>query len=226
MISFLTNRKNTYLISLVLHFLILVFFSFISLGTTIEEPEYVTVDFGSPGSGKAGESPLNEKSNTALEEIPTETTEDLKQKVEAPIVKQEFDEVVKKNNKVEESKKRIERAKQSESISKNVSKSETGDQPFGSSGYSFDWGGRGTRKILRWEKPKFPPGVQKEIDIKIKFTILPDGSVVSPIPLIKADTQLEDAAIQALKTWRFEPLRPNQIQFEQTVIITIPYRLE
>lgn len=226
MISFLTNRKNTYLISLVLHFLILVFFSFISLGTTIEEPEYVTVDFGSPGSGKAGESPLNEKSNTALEEIPTETTEDLKQKVEAPIVKQEFDEVVKKNNKVEENKKRIERAKQSESISKNVSKSETGDQPFGSSGYSFDWGGRGTRKILRWEKPKFPPGVQKEIDIKIKFTILPDGSVVSPIPLIKADTQLEDAAIQALKTWRFEPLRPNQIQFEQTVIITIPYRLE
>lgn len=226
MINLLTNRKNTYLISIVLHFVLLVLFSFISLGTTIEEPEYVTVDFGSPGSGRAGESPLNEKSNTALEEAQTEMSEDHKQKIEAPKVKQEFDEVIKKNNKIEENKKKIERAKQSENISKNVSKNETGDQPFGSSGYSFDWGGRGTRKILRWEKPKFPPGVQKEIDIKIKFTILPDGSVVSPIPLIKADTQLEDAAIQALKTWRFEPLRPNQIQFEQTVIITIPYRLE
>lgn len=226
MIKFLTNRKNTYLISLILHIIILGVFSFVSLGTKIEELEYVTVDFGSPGSGKMGESPLTEKSNTALEEIPKEASEDSKQKVDAPKVKQEFDEVIKKNDKAEEDKRKLERTKQSENVSKNVSKNETGDQPFGSSGYSFDWGGRGTRKILRWEKPKFPPGVQKEIDIKIKFTILPDGSVVSPIPLIKADTQLEDAAIQALKTWRFEPLRPNQIQFEQTVIITIPYRLE
>ncbi|MCX8056844.1 MAG: TonB family protein [Ignavibacteria bacterium] len=226
MIKILTNRKYSYLISLLLHLLILALFSFISLGTSIEELDYVTVDFGSPGSGKMGESQITEKSNTALEEVPKEIKEDTKQKVDAPKVKQEFEEVIQKNSKAEEDKKRIERQKQSENISKNVSKNETGDQPFGSSGYSFDWGGRGTRKILRWEKPKFPPGVQKEIDIKIKFTILPDGSVVSPIPLIKADTQLEDAAIQALKTWKFEPLRPNQIQFEQTVIITIPYRLE
>lgn len=225
MIRFLSNRKNTYLISFFLHILIFVLFSFVTLGTKIEELEYVTIDFGSPGSGRMGESPTVEKSNTALEEV-QKVSEDSKQKVDAPRVRQEFEEVIQKNNKAEEDKRRIDRTKQSENISKNVSKNETGDQPFGSSGYSFDWGGRGTRKILRWEKPKFPPGVQKEIDIKIRFTILPDGSVVSPIPLIKADTQLEDAAIQALKTWRFEPLRSNQIQFEQTVIITIPYRLE
>ena len=223
--KFLTNRKNAYLISFLINLIALFFFSFITLGTTIEELEYVTVDFGSPGTGRMGESPLNEKSNTALEEQ-KEITEETKQRVETPKVKQEFEEVIQKNNKLEEDKRKIDRTKQSENISRNVSKNETGDQPFGSSGYSFDWGGRGTRKILRWEKPIFPPGVQKEIDIKIKFTILPDGSVVSPVPLIKADTQLEDAAIQALKTWKFEPLRPNQIQFEQTVIITIPYRLE
>ncbi len=223
--KFLTNRKNAYLISFLIHLIALFFFSFITLGTTIEELEYVTVDFGSPGTGRMGESTLNEKSNTALEEQ-KEITEETKQRVETPKVKQEFEEVIQKNNKLEEDKRKIDRTKQSENISRNVSKNETGDQPFGSSGYSFDWGGRGTRKILRWEKPIFPPGVQKEIDIKIKFTILPDGSVVSPVPLIKADTQLEDAAIQALKTWKFEPLRPNQIQFEQTVIITIPYRLE
>lgn len=226
MIKFLSNRKVTYLISALLHILLLAFFSFITLGTSMEELEYVTVDFGSPGSGRMGESQITEKSNTAIEEVQKETSEDSKQKVDAPRVRQEFEEVIQKNQKAEEDKRRIERTKQSENVTRNVSKNETGDQPFGSSGYSFDWGGRGTRKILRWEKPKFPPGVQKEIDIKIKFTILPDGSVVSPIPLIKADTQLEDAAIQALKTWKFEPLRPNQIQFEQTVIITIPYRLE
>lgn len=226
MIKFLSNRKYTYLISVVLHIIILGLLSFISLGTTVEELDYVTIDFGSPGSGKIGESTFIEKANTAIEDVQKEVEDFSKQKVDAPNVKQEFEEVIQKNNKAEEDKRKIERQKQSENISKNVSKNETGAQPFGSGGYSFDWGGRGTRKILRWEKPKFPPGVQKEIDIKIKFTILPDGSVVSPIPLIKADTQLEDAAIQALKTWRFEPLRPNQIQFEQTVIITIPYRLE
>ncbi|MCR4416853.1 MAG: TonB family protein [Ignavibacteria bacterium] len=222
---FLSNRRNAFIVSFLLHTVLLIFFSFVTLGTTIEELEYVTVDFGSPGSGKMGESPLSEKANTALEEQ-KEISEESKQKVETPKIRQEFDEVIQKNNKPEEDKRKIERAKQSENISRNVSKNSEGDQPFGSSGYSFDWGGRGTRKILRWEKPKFPEGVQKEIDIKIKFTILPDGSVVSPVPLIKADTQLEDAAIQALKTWKFEPLRPNQIQFEQTVIITIPYRLE
>lgn len=222
---FLSNRRNAFIVSFLLHTVLLIFFSFVTLGTTIEELEYVTVDFGSPGSGKMGESPLSEKANTALEEQ-KEISEESKQKVETPKTRQEFDEVIQKNNKPEEDKRKIERAKQSENISRNVSKNSEGDQPFGSSGYSFDWGGRGTRKILRWEKPKFPEGVQKEIDIKIKFTILPDGSVVSPVPLIKADTQLEDAAIQALKTWKFEPLRPNQIQFEQTVIITIPYRLE
>jgi protein TonB len=222
---FLSNRRNAFIISFLLHTVLLIIFSFVTLGTTIEELEYVTVDFGSPGSGKMGESPLSEKANTVLEKQ-KEISEETKQKVETPKVRQEFDEVIQKNNKPEEDKRKIERAKQSENISRNVSKNSEGDQPFGSSGYSFDWGGRGTRKILRWEKPKFPEGVQKEIDIKIKFTILPDGSVVSPVPLIKADTQLEDAAIQALKTWKFEPLRPNQIQFEQTVIITIPYRLE
>jgi len=226
MIKLFSNRKFTYLISFIIHLIILGLFSFLTIGTSVQELDYVTVDFGSPGTGKMGASPENEKANTAIEDVQQQMEDESKQKVETPKVTQEFEEVIKKNNKNEEDKRKIERIKQSENVSKNISKSETGDQPFGSSGYSFDWGGRGTRKILRWEKPKFPPGVQKEIDIKIKFTILPDGSVVSPIPLIKADTQLEDAAIQCLKTWKFEPLRPNQIQFEQTVIITIPYRLE
>ncbi len=226
MIKYLSNRKYTYIISIFFHIILLITFSFISFGSKLDELEYVMVDFGSPGSGKVGEATLNEKSNTALDEIEEQKKEHSEQKIDVPKVEQEFEEIIQKQNNKEEKKEKVERAKQSENISKNVSKNESGEQPFGSSGYSFDWGGRGTRKILRWEKPKFPPGVQKEIDIKIKFTILPDGSVASPIPLIKADTQLEDAAIQALKTWKFEPLRPNQIQFEQTVIITIPYRLE
>lgn len=227
MVKLYTDRRLTFAISALLHILILFLFSFFTIGPTQNNAlEYVTIDFGSPGSGKMGENKSTERENEYLEEQEKVVKEDLPTKVEPPKVINEFDETLQKNNKENEIKKKSERLKETKSENKSVSKNQVGDLPFGSSGYSFDWGGRGTRKILRWEKPKFPPGVQKEVDIKIKFTILPDGSVVSPVPLIKADTQLEDAAIQALKTWKFEPLRDNQIQFEQTVIITIPYRLE
>ena len=65
----------------------------------------------------------------------------------------------------------------------------------------------------------------KEIDIKLKFSILPDGSVGKIIPLMKADTRLEMAAINSLRNWRFEPLRIGQKKNEQSVVITFPYRL-
>ena len=222
---FFTDLRFTYIASSFLHVILLIIFSFITLGTLPVVPEYVTIDFGAPGSGKPGSGPLIAQKEKAIDDK-NESIEKKEDNIEKPRVKQEFDEILKKKEQQEKKKEKFERVNQSENLSNNISKNPAGESPIGSSGYSFDWGGRGTRKILRWEKPKFPPGVQKEIDIKIKFTILPDGSVVSPIPLIKADTQLEDAAIQALKTWKFESLRPNQIQFEQQVIITIPYRLE
>lgn len=225
-----SDRRYTYIISSVFHILLLLLFTFISLGTIDDPLEYVEIDFGSPGSGMRGASAQTEEINKAIEEIPEQTVqEENKEEVKPPVTKQEFDESVVKREKKEEKQKpkeEIRREEKSETTNPSSSKNLTGDAGFGSSGFSFDWGGRGTRKILRWEKPTFPAGVQKEIDIKVRFTILPDGSVVSPIPLIKADTQLEDAAISALKTWKFEPLRITQVQLEQNVVITIPYRLE
>ncbi|MDO8550453.1 MAG: TonB family protein, partial [Ignavibacteria bacterium] len=96
----------------------------------------------------------------------------------------------------------------------------------GSFGFDINWGGKGTRKIYSWPIPKYPEGVQKEINIRLQFTILPDGSVGSIIPKTKADTKLENAAINALRQWRFEPLSQNQKQVEQTAVIVFPYRLQ
>ncbi len=228
--KFLSQRRNTYVLSVIFHGLLLFLFTFISLGTISEPLEYVEIDFGGPGSGmrSAAVEQSDITNNVTEEKIEPIKQEEVKEEIKPPVTKHEFDEniiheIKKEEKKPKEDLKREEKSKTTETSS---SKNPTGDQGLGSSGYSFDWGGRGTRKILRWEKPIFPPGVQKEIDIKIRFTILPDGSVVSPIPLIKADTQLEDAAIAALKTWKFEPLRSVHIQFDQNVIITIPYRLE
>ena len=66
------------------------------------------------------------------------------------------------------------------------------------------------RKIYSYSLPSYPEGVSKEIDVKLKFTILPDGTVGKILPLIKADTRLELAAINSLRQWRFEPLPENR----------------
>lgn len=83
-----------------------------------------------------------------------------------------------------------------------------------------------TKKIYSYSLPAYPEGVSKEIDVKLRFTILPDGTVGRIIPLIKADGRLESAAINSLRQWRFEPLSSNQKQLEQTAVITFPYRLQ
>jgi protein TonB len=97
-----------------------------------------------------------------------------------------------------------------------------GTEGPGGFGYGIDWGGKGTRKIYSYALPAYPPGVDKEINIKLRFTILPDGTVGNIIPLTKADTRLEDAAINSLRQWRFEA---SQSKLEQVAVIVFPYRL-
>ena len=96
----------------------------------------------------------------------------------------------------------------------------------GNAGFEIAWGGSGVRKIYSYELPAYPDGVSKQIDIRLKFTIMPDGTVGRIIPLVKADTRLEMAAINSLKNWRFEPLRAGQKKADQNVVITFPYRLQ
>lgn len=96
----------------------------------------------------------------------------------------------------------------------------------GGGGYDIDWGGGGRRKIYNYNLPEYPGGVSKNIDIRLRFSILPDGSVGTIIPLTKADTRLENSAINSLRRWRFEPLPPGFIQREQFAVIVFPYRVQ
>ena len=86
-------------------------------------------------------------------------------------------------------------------------------------GYEIDWGGKGTRKIYNFHVPTFPEEISKEADIRLRFTILPDGTVGTVMILTTADTRLENTAINALKQWRFEPLPSGQKQLEQPAIM-------
>ncbi len=55
---------------------------------------------------------------------------------------------------------------------------------------------------------------------------MPDGSVGRIIPIQKADTRLEAAAMNSLRQWRFEPLPEGKQSKPQSVAITFPFRLQ
>ncbi len=73
----------------------------------------------------------------------------------------------------------------------------------------IEWGGGGNRTVLYKTLPKFPDGVKTSAKIKMRFTVMPDGTVGKITPLQKADPRLEQAAKEALSKWRFNPLNED-----------------
>ncbi len=95
-----------------------------------------------------------------------------------------------------------------------------------STGYSIDWAGSGTRRLISGRMPTYPDGTNKELPVLLQFTVLPDGSVSGVIPVMKSDMLLEREAIAALRTWRFDPLPPQFEQKVQQAKITFIFKLE
>jgi len=93
-------------------------------------------------------------------------------------------------------------------------------------GYSIDWGGLGSRRLLSGRLPKYPSGTDKEMPVQLEFTVLADGTVSDVIPTRKSDEILEREAISALLTWRFDPLPSQYEQKSQVGRITFNFKLE
>ncbi len=198
----LRKIKNiSFFSSVAVHILVLLILYVVSFPVNTEETDYVLMGFGSFGKGSS----INRiiKSKKAVKQ---------KSKVSLPKVKN-----VKKSDVAIPKKKEKKKKKPEE---------ETTNTNEGNYGFKIDFGGKGIRKIYSYELPSYPPGVHKEIDVKLRFSILPDGTVANIIPLIKADTQLEMAAINSLKMWRFEPIPKGKKKTVQWVTIVFPYRLK
>ena len=88
----------------------------------------------------------------------------------------------------------------------------------------IEWGGGGNRTVLVKKVPAFPPGVDKSARIKIRFTVLPDGTVSRMVPLQKADPRLEKAAMDALRQWRFNPLDDKDLVMVGVIPLTFRLR--
>lgn len=86
----------------------------------------------------------------------------------------------------------------------------------------IEWGGGGNRIVTYKVLPKYPSGVNTAAQIKIRFNVSSDGLVTTMVPLQKGDPILEKAAMDALRQWRFNPLRDNK---EMYGIITFTFKL-
>lgn len=91
--------------------------------------------------------------------------------------------------------------------------------------FSIQWMEGGTRRKLSGDLPGYPSGETIEAQIKILAVVRPDGSVRSVQPTQKANTRLEDAAMKAIRLWRFEALRSNQPSVDQNCVITFLFTL-
>lgn len=231
----LTNRKInnlSYLISFASHLLLLAILWLVNYNLEYTQQDFVEISFGnsaqSGSSGAIGDQ-LNQTEENAkpVEEILEESKN--KEVKEVDLSKAKSVDETNVINPADKSKE-IKKENKTETIKKENSNVNTKGQGNltdgkGSLGFDIDWGGMGTRKIFSYEIPEYPEGVQKEIDIKLRFLIKPDGTVGSVTLLTKADTKLEQAAINSLWKWRFEPLPQNATQVNQPAVIVFPYRL-
>ncbi len=208
----ITLETKGYLFSITFHILIFILLYFLKVSSPELEEEYITLGFGSSGYGGI---------NSITAERKVESQPETEEQVEIPKVKNtdEENKIATKTNDKKETKPK--------SLVQDFSNSNENESGMGEGGdgFSIDFGGRGKRKIYHHPLPDYPAGVAKEIDIRLRFTILPDGTVSQIIPVIKADSRLETAAINSLSQWRFEPLPKHAKQVSQTVVITFPYRL-
>jgi hypothetical protein len=230
------SKKNTgisYTISFVLHAIAVALLLLINLSFDYSPSEFVELSFGNSNDlGSSGAQ--GNKVDIVKENLPqnnTETSEDKNaevKEVELPVAKNSEPENVIKpaSDKKEIAKKRTELSTEAVVTNSNATEKGNNIESQGNFGFDIDWGGKGTRKIYSFILPQYPEGVKKEVNIKLQFSILPDGTVGTIIPKIKADTRLETVAINSLRQWRFEPLGPNQKQVEQMAVIVFPYRLQ
>lgn len=65
--------------------------------------------------------------------------------------------------------------------------------------------------------------LDRDVTIRLKFWVLPDGTIGEVIPLQRGDIRLEQAAIQYVKSWRFTPISGSESVWG---IIPVKYRLK
>ncbi len=226
-------RNMSYTSSVFLHLVLMILFYIWTITIDYPPRDYVELSFGI--SGEFGSSGAIGTQIEKIDELakPEEQTETKNQtaevrEVELPKATQTSDQNAITPAEKDKQKSEVSRTETKDTRNQQVTTTGQGNRAIGDGSFGFviEWGGKGTRRIYNYIIPDYPEGVQKEINIRLSFTILPDGTIGTIIPVTKADTRLENVAINSLRQWRFEPLSSNQPQNEQAAVIDFPFRLQ
>lgn len=215
--------------SLAFHLLLIILLSLLVVWKP-KEPELIELDWAG-SSGAPNQSLVESEANPSKEkESMTSGGSMTKEKMELPVAKNPSEETIPGTKKL----KAIGAAgtKRDKVVSQGAAKSRRRAQDGiaggagTSTGYSIEWSGTGSRRLLSGRIPKYPEGTDKEFPVLLQFNVLPDGSVTGILPLKRSDELLEREAISALRTWRFDPLPPQFQQTTQTGRIMFTFKLE
>jgi hypothetical protein len=87
----------------------------------------------------------------------------------------------------------------------------------------IEWGGGGNRTVLSKVLPISPNKLYRNVQLKVKFTVLADGTVANMKPMQKGDPVLEQQSLSALKRWRFNKIADG---VEMSGIITFSFKMD
>lgn len=85
----------------------------------------------------------------------------------------------------------------------------------------IEWGGGGNRTVLSKILPPSPGNLDRKVSIKIRFNVLPDGTVGDMRPMTKGDPNLEAISLKTLKKWKFNRLDTDM---EMLGVITFTFK--
>lgn len=95
-----------------------------------------------------------------------------------------------------------------------------------SSSASVTWESGVARSRTAGGMPVFPPGVDRSAQIRIRFRVRPDGTIDETTILQKGEPRLEQAALAALRGWRFNALSRSAPQGNQQGTVTFYFKLK
>ena len=100
-------------------------------------------------------------------------------------------------------------------------------EPAAASGmpYTIE-GDAAKRSIVNQVLPEYPPGLQNEAVVKIRFWVLPDGRIGNMLPLRKGDPVLDQLTIRAMRQWRFNAISNDAEKKNAEGVITFVYKLK
>lgn len=89
---------------------------------------------------------------------------------------------------------------------------------------AIGWKSGPERKKRSGTLPAYPAGIKAGGEVRVDVTVAPDGTVSKVVPAQRGDKRLRQAAVKAVRSWRFEPLRGAAPRRSQGCTITFRFR--